>query len=285
MAIKISLGSGATLASQEIGGDHYSITKIANASAGATIGWSIDAVGYGEVSVKSITAGSSYIGLASVNIGGSLPAGVNGIGFATVAISTPTLSAVVNVPTAMTLNASSAFIGIVTVTNLDRTITGNVTLSDSKTFIGLTTTTLGASPAFIGIVTITNRDRTLIGNVTLSDSKTFIGLVTSIPAYGSNSTVYTGVISTTGNTTVFVAPASNRFFIKNLHISYLGRSEVEIRSGATTLLPFTSLSKTAGFFEHYGESGLPGRAQADAFVVGLNGGSTISYMANVRFEA
>src|SRR3990167_6743870 len=246
MAIKISLGSGATLASQEIGGYHYSITKIANASAGATIGWSIDAVGYGEVSVKSITAGSSYIGLASVNIGGSLPAGVNGIGFATVAISTPTLSAVVNVPTAMTLNASSAF---------------------------------------IGIVTITNRDRTLIGNVTLSDSKTFIGLVTSIPAYGSNSTVYTGVISTTGNTTVFVAPASNRFFIKNLHISSLGRSEVEIRSGATTLLPFTSLSTTAGFFEHYGESGLPGRAQADAFVVGLNGGSTISYMANVRFEA
>lgn len=187
--------------------------------------------------------------------------------------------------TTTTLGASPAFVGIVTVTNKDRTITGNVTLSDPKTFIGLTTTTLGASPAFVGIVTVTNRDRTITGNVTLSDAKTFIGLVTSVPAYGSGSTVYTGVISATGNTTVVVAPSSNRFFIKNLHISSLGRSEVEIRSGATTLIPFTSLSTTSGYAAHYGEMGLPSRAQQDALVINLNGGATVSYMANLRFEA
>ena len=187
--------------------------------------------------------------------------------------------------TTTTLGASPAFIGIVTVTNRDMTVTGNVTLSDSKNFIGLTTTTLGASPAFVGIVTITNRDRTITGNVTLSDSKGFIGLVTSVPAYGSGSTVYTGVISASGNTTVLVAPASNRFFIKNIHVSSLGRSEVEVRSGATTLIPFTSLSTTSGFAEHFGEMGLPGRAQQDGLVFNLNGAATISYMVNVRFEA
>lgn len=187
--------------------------------------------------------------------------------------------------TTTTLGASPAFIGIVTVTNRDQTITGNLTLSDAKTFIGLTTTTLGASPAFIGIVTVTNKDRTITGNLTLSDSKTFIGLVTAVPAYGSGSTVYTGVISATGFTTVVVAPASNRFFIKNLHISSLGRAEVEVRSGATTLIPFTSLSTTSGFASHFGEMGLPSRAQADAFVLNLNGGATVSYMANIRYEA
>lgn len=93
-----------------------------------------------------------------------------------------------------TLGASPAFIGITTVANRDRTITGNVTLddgsltgiignitiSDSKGFIGLTTTVAAASPAFIGIVTIANTNiRAIAGNVTLADSRTFIGLTTT----------------------------------------------------------------------------------------------------------
>lgn len=191
--------------------------------------------------------------------------------------------------TTTTLGASPAFIGLVTViqSSTTRSLIGNVTLSDPKTYIGLTTTTLGVGDRFIGLVTVVQSSsaRSITGNLTITDSKGFIGLVTSVPAYGSNSTVFTGVISATGNTTVLVAPASNRFFIKNLHISSLGRSEVEIRSGATTLIPFTSLSTTAGYFEHYGEQGLPARAQTDALVFNLNGGATISYMANVRFEA
>lgn len=116
----------------------------------------------------------------------------------------------------------------------------------------------------------------------LASSATIFAVVNTV---GSSSTVYTGVISSTGNTTVLVAPASNRFFLKNLHIASLGRAEVEIRSGATTLIPFTALSTTAGYFEHYGEVGLPARAQTDALVINLNGGATISYMANVRFDS
>jgi ethanolamine utilization microcompartment shell protein EutS len=192
----------------------------------------------------------------------------------------------------VTLSDSKTYIGLVTATlgNPNVGILGNVTLTDSKTNIGLVTLTGGtawADPkAFIGLVTVGNQPNVaVIGNVTISDSKGYIGLVTNTPAYGSNSTVYTGIISGTGNTTILTAPASNRFFIKNIHISSLGRSELEIRSGATTLIPFTALATTSGYAEHFGEMGLPGRAQADALVINLNGGATISYMFNVRFEA
>ena len=197
-------------------------------------------------------------------------------------------------------------------------IVGNVTLSDAKTFIGLTTTTLGASPAFVGIVTIANTNiRAIAGNVTLSDAKTYIGLVTNTPVglstviqgtspwsssivgnltlsdaktfiglttnvqdFGSNVTVHTAVYSATGNNTLFIAPASNRFWLTNLHVASLGRAELEIRSGATTLIPFTALSTTAGYAHNFVPPGLPSRAQADALVVNLNGAATISIMAS-----
>lgn len=79
----------------------------------------------------------------------------------------------------LTLSDSKGFIGLVSIAG-NVGINGNVTLSDSKGFIGLTTTTLGASPAFVGIVTIANSNvRSIAGNVTLSDAKTFIGLTTT----------------------------------------------------------------------------------------------------------
>lgn len=195
----------------------------------------------------------------------------------------------------VTLSDPKTFIGLVTVvqSSAARTITGNVTLSDSKGFIGLVTVggigtvTLADPKGFIGLVTVvqSSSSRSIVGNLTLSDSKGFVGLVTAVPAYGSGATVFTTVISATGFATILVAPASNRFFIKNLHVSSLGRAEIEFRSGATTLIPFTSLSTTGGFVAHYGEMGLPARAQTDALVANLNGGATVAIMANVRFEA
>lgn len=164
--------------------------------------------------------------------------------------------------------------------------TGNVTLNPSPNFIGLVTVANTVSTSFAGNVTLDAGSKTqIVGNVTLTDSKGFIGLVTNVPAYGSAVTVVTQIVSATGNTTIFVSPASNRFFMKNLHVSSLGLAEVEIRSGATTLIPFTSLSTTGGFVAHYGEMGLPQRAQADGFVVNLNGGATVSVMASGYFQA
>lgn len=330
------------------------IVTVANASLPVTFSGNVtlDAGSKTQI-VGNVTLSDSktYIGLTTTTIGNNpvLGAGVNNIGFASV---TPVMAwpdpktyiGLVTItgslaPAAgnITLDAGSKtqLVGTVTIQDGGNSITvdgsvgitgnvtisgtanvavvGNVTLSDSKTFIGLTTTTLGASPAFVGIVTIANSNVrsiagnitlsdaktyiglvtvggglsnvNVVGNVTLSDAKTFIGLVTSVPSYGSNSTVYTGVISATGAATVLVAPASSRFFIKNIHISSLGRSEVEIRSGATTIIPFTSLSTTSGYALSFGEQGLPSRAQQDGLVVNLNGAATVAYMFNVRFEA
>lgn len=233
---------------------------------------------------------------------------ISRIGFATVAISTPTLFAVVNTAAAgqasVVLDTGTRQIGSVTVSNpitiassvnnigfatvfqasSARTITGNITLSNPNTYIGLTTSTLGAGTQFIGLTTVVqaNSARSIVGNLTLSDAKTYIGLVTNTPSWGSEATVYATTISSTGNTTLFIAPASNRFFIKDLHVSSLGRSEIQFLSGATVFIPLTSLATNSGFATFYGEMGKPGRAAADALVANLNGGATVSIGVTYR---
>lgn len=92
-------------------------------------------------------------------------------------VSTATIYAVVN--------TSAAGVGqsIVTVAN-PVSIAGNITISDSKGFIGLVTIgggTVGTS--FSGNVTLDAGSKTgIVGNVTLSDSKAFIGLTTVVQA-------------------------------------------------------------------------------------------------------
>jgi len=80
----------------------------------------------------------------------------------------------------VTISDSKGFIGLVTSvpSTTNRSIVGNVTLSDSKTYIGLVTATIGNSP-----------NVSVIGNVTLSDSKTFIGLVTAVPSTTNRSLI------------------------------------------------------------------------------------------------
>ena len=80
----------------------YAVVNTAAAGqASIVIDNSINNIGFATVRVG---AGSSYIGLASVNIGGSLPAGVNGIGFATVNV--------VNQPALVT---GAAYVGLASV--------------------------------------------------------------------------------------------------------------------------------------------------------------------------
>ncbi len=279
----------------------------------------------GIVGNLTLTDSKGYIGLVTIGGGLSNVAVVGNVtisGTSNVAvIGNVTLSGTANVAVIgnVTLTDSKGYIGLVTVTQASsaRTITGNLTidsianpialkgnltidsianpialkgnltLSDSKGFIGLVTIGGGLSNvAIVGNVTISGTSNVaVLGNVTLSDSKGFIGLVTAIQTYGSGSTVFTGIISASGNTTILTPPSNLRFFIKNLLITSLGRAEVEVRSGATTIIPFTSLSTTSGYFAPFGEMGLPARSQNDTLVIGLNGNATIGYSANVRFEA
>lgn len=102
----------------------------------------------------------------------------------------------------VTLNPSPNFIGIVTVANpssaalsgnvtLDAGsktgIVGNVTLTDAKTYVGLTTSTLGVGTQFIGLATVVQASsvRSIVGNVTLTDAKTYVGLTTTTLGAGS----------------------------------------------------------------------------------------------------
>lgn len=286
----ITIGGGALASAATI----YAIVNTAAAGqASVVLDNSIAKIGFATVAIASGNVGitgnvtlsdsKTYIGLVTATLGSSpsiqafgqympiMPSiASGGLGPVAVDLNGRLITSI------FTIADPKGFIGNVTVTG-NVGITGNVTLSDAKTFIGLTTSTLGASPAFVGIVTITNQPPLTAGTAN-------IGFATVTQAFPSGATVYTQIISLTSTTTICVAPASNLFFLKNLHVTSLGRSEVEIRSGATTLIPFTSLSTTSGFFEHYGEYGLSSRAQADGLVVNLAVGSaTIAIMANVRF--
>lgn len=185
-------------------------------------------------------------------------------GSSTVFIGTPTLYAVVNTGGSaanVTLNPSPNFIGIVTVANPGATgnvtldagsktqIVGNVTLTDSKGYIGLATVTPGAAwpdpKTYIGLVTVTGNFGTtgnvtidsgtittitnpiaIKGNLTLSDSKTYIGLTTS--TIGNTPTVFvgtstlfavvnTGTANLTGNVTL--DPGSKTGIVGNVTLT------------------------------------------------------------------
>ena len=106
----------------------------------------------------------------------SLNAGLNNIGFATVYLSTPTLYSVVNVPTTIGLSAGLNNIGFATVAvnssatiNTLSTLIGNITLSDSKSYIGLVSISHAAwsdPKTWIGLASISGNVN-LISNVTI----------------------------------------------------------------------------------------------------------------------
>lgn len=242
----------------------------------------------------TLSDAKTFIGLTTAVIGNT----------PTVFLGTPTLFAVVNTAAAaqasVVIDRGHNFIGLVTVVQSSsaRTITGNVTLSNPNTYIGLTTTTLGVSDRFVGLVTVVQSSaaRTITGNVTLSDAKTYVGLVTATLGVGTtyvglvtNSPVYSvattfaTTISATGNNTIFVAPASNFFVIKDLIVSSLGRGEIKFMEEATNLIPYISLSTTSGFAHNYGDSGLRAGTANKSFVATLNGNATMSVHVNVRF--
>lgn len=148
MALIVSQGSGATIATDIIASNHYSFSKIVNGTAGSSTAWIVGSDGSGQVSLKgnvTLTDAKTYIGLTTTTIANSMVTVTLGTKLdstndsvdiksgATVTInSAATIFAVVNTQAAG--QASVVVDGPVA-------IKGNVTLSDSKTFIGLTTVT------------------------------------------------------------------------------------------------------------------------------------------------
>jgi hypothetical protein len=126
----------------------------------------------GQASVV-IDSGRNFIGLATVNIGSSnatLFAVVNTAAAGQASIVLDNSLANIGFATVKIASNVNTNIGLVTVDGGRIGVLGNVTLSDPKTFIGLTTTTLGASPAFIGLVTLAGGPAVVTGNVASEDA-------------------------------------------------------------------------------------------------------------------
>lgn len=145
-------------------------------------------------------------------------------------------------------------------------IKGNLTLSDSKTFIGLTTTVIGNTtsqpipiqPPLVGYlvtsnvgnVTIDSGNISLKGNITISDSKGFIGLTTTV--IGSAPTIY-AVVNTqaTASSNVTLDPGSKTGIVGNVTLSdsktFIGLTTVVQASSVRSIAGNVTLSDSKGF--------------------------------------
>lgn len=212
-----------------------------------------------QANQPALVAGTAYVGLASVNIGGTLPplsAGSNFIGLATIHHGGGNVS----------LNASNAWIGLATTVN-----------ATSTAWIGLATTVNATSTAWIGLATTVN-----------AASSAYIGLVTVVPTYLSTYTSFATIISAAGVATIVVPPANQRWILKDLIVSSLGRNEVAVwaaGSGSTVaMIPYISLSTTGGYVAPFGDSGLAAQSENKSLNFVLSGAATVSFMANLRFR-
>lgn len=165
----------------------------------------------------------------------------------------------------VTLNASNAFIGLVTVAN-NVTVLGNNGSALAQTVGG--NLILGASSNFIGLVTI-------------FPGSTITTYVVPISAYTSLATV----ISASGNATLFPGQGpGTRYILKDLIIGSQGQTQVGIMGNASiTIIPPIALATMGGYISNFGDGGL--RSPGNTALIVTNGSAvTISVMANVRFE-
>lgn len=236
MALKISQGSGATLSSDIIDGEHFSRTKISSGTGGATVSWLINAAGFGEVALKgnaTLSDSKGYIGLVSV----AQPISTTPVGNVTLSDAKTYIGL-----TTTTLGTGVSYVGLATVdigTGNGVAVKGNVTLSDPKTYIGLTTTTLGTGVSYVGLATVdigTGNSVAIKGNVTLSDPKTFIGLVTAVTRNaGTTKTLIPKTLAFAQASIVTIAVPSNTFNITSLVLNSNATVRLNIKSGATYL--------------------------------------------------
>jgi len=209
MALIISVGSGATVATDQIASIHYGQNKIVDGTIGSTNALIVDAAGNigsivtvantvalkgnititGPVSLAgniTLTDSKGFIGLTTTVVGNS--PSVQGFGqffpslqsIASGGLGPLALDNFGRVQVKITADPNT-YIGLATVdigTNNKVAVAGNVTLSDPKTFIGSVSVSGFQNPMPVsGTFFQTTQPISVVGNVTLSDPKTFIGAV------------------------------------------------------------------------------------------------------------
>lgn len=231
--IPITQGSGATVASDQVGGIHYQRIKVSDGTADSENHWTIDSGGRGEVALY----GNVTIDSGTVTIGSALPAGTNAIG--KLAANSGVDIGDVDVTSNKAWSDPNTFIGLTTavvgsalpagdnnIGNVDIAsaiptgsntignvgIKGNVTLSDPKGFIGLVSVSGFASPLPVDAtgqgdvpITLAGEKVGIAGNVTLSDAKTYVGLATVTPGRGHQFIGLTTAVQGAAGTTPWLA--------------------------------------------------------------------------------
>lgn len=201
----------------------------------------------------TLSDAKTYIGLTTTTLG----TGLSNIGFATVAVSTPTLFAVVNTSAAGTTdvtsdsgvtvyqgdaswtvdNAGLTELAAAIDTEVQVDVVGALPAGDNN--IGnIDVASIAAGANYIGLasVNVANIARTITGNVTLSDAKTFIGLVTAWSRNaGTTKTLIHKNIAFAQASVVTIAVPTNTFKITHLLVNSNATVRVNIKSGASYL--------------------------------------------------
>lgn len=211
-------------------------------------------------------AGDTNAMIASTATGSMLNVGMMGRTGNAVAVDTTGRVATLNTHNSnVTLNASSAFIGLVTVGHVVNSI---ATLAPRTDYIGLVSVS--------GNVAVSSLPALVAGTAQ-------IGSVTNSLARGMT-TSFATVYSATGNSTLFAPPAGTRWFIHNLMVNSQGNQNGNILSALKPVWPFVGLATTGGFAVSFESPGLPARAIDEAFLVTLNSAVTTSFAVTAHFE-
>lgn len=207
-------------------------------------------------SIVTIAPRTDYIGLMSVNLGGTLPALVAGtaqIGSVTISNYSGIGLATVNLNTGagwfglatVVVGAGVAQMGSVTVSN---TVNALATVNVSNTINSLATVIINAGISQIGSVTISNMQALVagtaqVGSVTVSSigpGVATIGIIRSITEEMGGKIFMTAPIAINATnlsgSTIFVSSASKRFYVTNTWLSTASIVGISVLSGATYLV-------------------------------------------------
>lgn len=140
----------------------FATVSISNPTLYAVVNTGASAI---QNSMVTINPRTDYVGLMSISGNVNLNASVNNVGFATVSVSNPTLYAVVNTTASsgqvtVTLNNTPTIYAVVN-TSAAGVVNSITTIAPRIDYIGLMSVSgnviLGASPSFVGIVTTANQ--------------------------------------------------------------------------------------------------------------------------------
>lgn len=213
------------------------------------------------VSNVTLNASAAYIGLASVNIGGTLPALVAG----TAQVGSVTVSNSPNITSVLSLASTN----------------GKVAIMNGSDMLDITQTTNTFADAKNGIMAM---GRTKLSGASALGRNLLLDDLGAVVIGRSLTTQFAGVLSASGYSTIFVPPSGSRFFIHTAMINSKGLADGYIGSTSNPLIPYVGLATYGGFVHPTENPGLPATAVDQSLTIRQHSLVTISYQLSVHFD-